>query len=195
MDLVDLDRRALAATWAYLRATTDDQWALPTPCAGWDVRALVAHVVGNNERYAALATGATVDWSAAAPDPGSDDLVAAFEVSAARAVAAFAAADLTAPAALATGPGTVGAAVAVHFVDILTHGWDLAVATGQDPTLPADLAEAALGIVALYPPEVWGNPRYFAHEVPAPDDAPPHVRLVSRLGRRPNAVPSVAVEA
>ena len=31
-------------------------------------------------------------------------------------------------------------------VDILVHGWDLARATGQDPTLPIDLAEAALGI-------------------------------------------------
>jgi uncharacterized protein (TIGR03086 family) len=76
-------------------------------------------------------------------------------------------------------------AVAVHFVDVLAHGWDLATATGQDATLDPELSVAALDIVAGYPPEVWGTPQFFAHQVPVPATAPPHIRLVALLGRRP----------
>jgi len=34
-----------------------------------------------------------------------------------------------------------------RFLDVLIHGWDLARATGQDATLPADLVEACFEVV------------------------------------------------
>jgi uncharacterized protein (TIGR03086 family) len=73
----------------------------------------------------------------------------------------------------------------VHFVDALTHAWDLALATGQDPTLDPELCRAALDIVAFYPADAWGAAGHFAHRRPALDEAPPHVRLVATLGRDP----------
>ena len=97
--------------------------------------------------------------------------------------AAFDATDLADDVHMPFGVLPAAQAVAVHFVDILVHGWDLAVATGQDAALPDDLAEAAMGIVAAYPPDVWGTPQFFADKVEARTDDPPYVRLVSLVGR------------
>jgi uncharacterized protein (TIGR03083 family) len=148
--------------------TDAGQLGLPTPCEGWDVRTLLNHVLGNNDLYAA-ATASAVDWGRRDDDRVGSDHRQAYERSAARVTAAL----------------PVVSAVAVHFVDILTHGWDLAVATGQKPALDADLAEAAIAVVASYPSDAWGSQRFFAEKVPVADDAPAHLRLVSLLGRRP----------
>lgn len=45
--------RAHAATAAVFDGVKDDQWALPTPCAAWDVRALANHMVGGYRLFAA----------------------------------------------------------------------------------------------------------------------------------------------
>lgn len=183
-ELFDLDRRALASTGAFVAGTDAGHLGLPTPCDGWDVRALLNHVLGNNHLYAAAMAG-PVDWDRRDDDRVGDDHRAAYERSVAEAAAAFAAADPGGEVAMPFGRLPVVHAIAVHFVDVLVHGWDLAVATGQDPALDAELAEAALAVVATYPSAAWGPQRFFADKVPVADDAPAHVRLVSSLGRRP----------
>ena len=82
------------------------------------------------------------------------------------------------------GPSTLAAAID-RFVclDLVVHGWDLAMATGQDPALPDDLAEAALRVVATYPTEVWGTPQFFADKMPSSPDEPAYLRLVKLVGR------------
>lgn len=185
MDLLDLDRRALESTRAFVQRTTVPQLELPTPCAAWDVRALLNHVLGNNHMYAAAAAGDTVDWSRRDDDRVGDDPHGAYDRSAAEVTAAFAAADPADEIRLPFGLLPAEQALAVHFVDVLVHGWDLAVATGQDPVLPSDVAEAAIAIVAAYPPDVWGTPMFFADKVDSAADDPPYVRLVSLLGRHP----------
>lgn len=184
MDLFDLDQRALASTGAFVAGTDPGQLGLPTPCDGWDVRALLNHVLGNNHLYAAAIAG-PVDWARRDDDRVGADHRAAYERSAARVTSAFAAADPEGQVAMPFGRLPVVHAVAVHFVDILTHGWDLAVATGQEPVLDAELAEAAIAVVATYPSDAWGSDRFFAEKVPVADDEPADVRLVSLLGRRP----------
>ena len=184
MDLFDLDRRALESTGAFVDGTDAGQLGLPTRCEGWDVRALLNHVLGNNDLYAA-ATAGPVDWGRRDDDRVGSDHRQAYERSAARVTAAFAATDPGAEVEMPFGRLPVVSAVAVHFVDILTHGWDLAVATGQGPALDADLAEAAIAVVASYPSDAWGSQRFFAEKVPVADGAPAYVRLVSLLGRRP----------
>jgi len=77
-------------------------------------------------------------------------------------------------------------AVAVHATDMLVHGWDLAVATGQDRGLDPDLCEAAIAIISRFPPSTWGNPKYYAARVPS-DSTEPADRLVALTGRDPTA--------
>ena len=185
MDLPEFDRRTLAVTRAYVAGTRPSQLGLPTPCADWDVRALLNHVVGNNDLYAAGASGLTVDWAERARDRVGDDPLAAYDRSAAAVTAAFTAADPATEIRFPFGVLPAEQAVAVHFVDILVHGWDLAVATGQDPALPDDLAEMAMMVVAAYPPEVWGTPAFFGDKVASSPDEPAYVRLVKLVGRNP----------
>jgi hypothetical protein len=40
-------------------AVAGQQWAAPTPCTDWDVRALVSHVVSGNRLFAGVLTGRT----------------------------------------------------------------------------------------------------------------------------------------
>src|SRR3954467_2690219 len=48
IDPVELHRRAIDEFDLRVEAVADNQWGLPTPCADWDVRALVHHLVYEN---------------------------------------------------------------------------------------------------------------------------------------------------
>jgi uncharacterized protein (TIGR03086 family) len=78
---------------------------------------------------------------------GSDP-AAAYRDSAAAAAAAFRRPGaLDAPCAVSYGP-VPGSVYAGHrFFDVLIHGWDLAVASGQDPALDPELVEACREII------------------------------------------------
>jgi hypothetical protein len=67
---------------------------------------------------------------------------------------------------------------------MLVHGWDLAVATGQDRGLDPDLCEAAIAIIGRFPASTWGNPKYYAERVHT-DSTQPVDRLVAITGRDP----------
>jgi uncharacterized protein (TIGR03083 family) len=64
MGIAELHSRALDATRGVIAGVRPGQWAAPTPCQGWDVRALVNHVVAGNLWAAELAAGTTI------PSPG-----------------------------------------------------------------------------------------------------------------------------
>jgi uncharacterized protein (TIGR03083 family) len=53
-------QRACAQFGALVHAVRPEQWQLPTPCAGWTVRDLVNHVVGENLWTVPLLDGATI---------------------------------------------------------------------------------------------------------------------------------------
>ena len=96
-------------------AVGSDQWSGPTPCGGWDVRGLLAHVVGGNRVFAAAARGASLAEArqALAGDPLGPDPAAAYAQAAEEVAAAF-----REPGALErpmTVPfGTVPGAVGLH---------------------------------------------------------------------------------
>ena len=82
-----------------------------------------------------------------------------------------------------------GAMAVVALDELLLHGWDLAVATGQPYARldPAD-AEACLGFVSsMASPQ--GVPGLFGPIVPVPDEAPALDRLLGLSGRDPSLTP------
>src|SRR5262245_695118 len=59
-ELPDLHRRAMDRFGDNVRQIRDDPWDRPTPCADWDVRALVNHVVNENRWTPPLIEGQTM---------------------------------------------------------------------------------------------------------------------------------------
>ena len=184
-DIAALHRRALDATRRVVAGVTGPQWALPTPCADWDVRALVKHLVSGNLGAAERARGRTI---AEVGDALDGDLLGeapldAYDRSSAAAAAAFAAPGaLDAPCAVSYGP-VPGAVYAGHrFIDVLIHGWDLAVATGQDRALDPDLVAACAEVVAPQAEMLQGSGMFGGHVAVGPE-ATPEARLLAQLGR------------
>lgn len=193
MDLRDLrepDRRVLAVTTGIVEQVRADQLDLPTPCAGWSVRDLLAHMVGNNNGFAAAALGEPPD---AAVWDGVDvtDPVGEFAASAERVNAAFASVTpLTGTfAVLGYGKVPAGQAVGMHFIDYLAHGWDVAVSIGVDAGLDEQACAVVLRIGSAWPrdsPAIWGPDAAFGYRVEVPADAPVAARMLGFLGRSPS---------
>ena len=96
MDVAELHSRALDATRGVIAGVRQGQWAAPTPCPGWDVRALVNHVAAGNLWAAELTAGATISEVGDHLDGdllGADRL-GAYDASAKAAAAVFAWTDL-----------------------------------------------------------------------------------------------------
>ena len=60
-DIAQLHRRALDATHKIVAGIQPDQRTLPTPDEGWDVRALLNHIVSGNLWAVELTAGQTID--------------------------------------------------------------------------------------------------------------------------------------
>ena len=176
--------RAASSTMELLRRVRPEQMAAPTPCASWDVHALINHFVGSARWGAALVAGKD-DGPAA--DYAAGDYVAAYEESIRIASAAF-----TAEGALEQvvrmGQGDFPGAAVLGFItaDQFTHGWDLARAIGQPTELDPELAEVLLAQARLHVTDAMRGPdgvALFGPEQPAPAGAGAADRLAAFLGR------------
>jgi uncharacterized protein (TIGR03086 family) len=171
--------------------------ARPTPCAGWSLADLLAHMIVQHRGFAAAARDHGADlatWRVASvADAVRSDPARAYADAALDVVEAFSAdgAD-EAPFALpefgdnAVLPGSV--AMGFHFVDYVVHGWDVAASLGVDYQLPADVLAAALPLVLAVPD---GDVRLldnvqFDPAVEPVDGAGDFERILRHLGRRPD---------
>jgi len=184
-DIAELHARALDATGRIVAGIPADRWHADTPCDGWDVRALLNHVVSGNLWAAELGAGATIegvgdrlDGDVLGPDP-----VGSYATSAKAAADVFRRPGaLDAPCAVSYGP-VPGSVYAGHrFIDVLIHGWDLAAATGQDTTLDADLVQACRKI-AEPQVEAFRGAGALAEPLPVPPGASDQTRFLAMLGR------------
>ena len=138
-DPTDLFRRT-AQSWAdRVRALPPDvDWDAPTPCADWSVRELVNHVAGEGFWAPPLLEGLTIEEVGDRYDGdllGDDPVATAID-----AVAVAVAAPTDRPTvSLSYGEESTGEYLHQLAADHLVHGWDLAVATGGDAALDADL--------------------------------------------------------
>jgi uncharacterized protein (TIGR03086 family) len=200
-----LYRRAVAQTGTAVAAVTPDQFALPTPCPEYDVRALLAHIVGGLTRTALvgeddpdalarpaaalLSPGETTPPSPpVAQGPPDDGWPDAYRAAAARAAAAWADdAKLDALVEVPWGKIPGRFALAGYVQEVLAHGWDLAKATGQPREGDPELALFALaGAKRILPPDIRGNDGVpFGPVVDVPADATPYTQLAAWLGRHP----------
>jgi uncharacterized protein (TIGR03086 family) len=167
-----------------LQNVTPDQLGLPTVNDEWDVRALINHVVNGNKWAAANVRNGS------APRPSGDavgdgDPTEAYVPSAEAMIAAFAepgalGRTLTLPFGEMPAAGFAG----FRFVDLLSHAWDLAKATGQNADFAPELCDAALAISRKRLDGRDRGPTPFKEEVHVPEDACAADRLAGYLGKR-----------
>ncbi|MFF6783420.1 TIGR03086 family metal-binding protein [Streptomyces sp. NPDC012510] len=171
--------QVLDAVDTLVRAVEPGRFDLPTPCADWDVRTLLDHLVWENLLWAGLADGTPrADFAA---DHLGDDHAAAFRTAARTARTAFAR-----PGMLEQryGPAPGRRLVEQLVIEMLVHGWDLARATGQPYDTVHHLAEPALRVVREIHADLPRTPEAsFAPPRRAPAHATPLDRLAAYLGR------------
>ena len=67
MDVRELDRRAVRASVDMVAKVTIEDLGRPTPCAGWTLADLLAHMTAQHRGFAAAAEGAEPIWPCGGP--------------------------------------------------------------------------------------------------------------------------------
>lgn len=158
----------------------------PTPCAEFDVRALLGHLLTTVERAHVVGEGGDVHSvplviTGVADDAWADTYrAAADEALAVWTDDALLDTDVVVPWGAVPGRGALWG----YLNEALVHGWDLAVATGQDPEADPALAAAALDAArGFLPADSRGGPVPFAAVVEPRAGAGPTERLANWSGR------------
>jgi uncharacterized protein (TIGR03086 family) len=162
--------------------TKVDQLDGQTPCAEWKVRDLFGHLLGGATIFAAMVRGD--EPPSDVPSAEDRDLSSATRAAAAELDAAFrqaGALERIVPTPFGEMPGETFARLLAF--DLLVHTWDLATATGQDLSVPAEVvAEVDAFARAAIAPEMRG-PGTFGPELEPAPGATPLERLVAFAGR------------
>lgn len=132
---VELLERALGYTRVILADIGPHHLEAPTPCSGWTLTRLLAHMEDALDAFLEAAQG-HVKVEAAPP---TDDRVDALREKACALLGAWSQAR---PASVGVGDRQLEAPllVALAALEITVHGWDVAQATGRGTPIPADLA-------------------------------------------------------
>jgi uncharacterized protein (TIGR03086 family) len=223
MRTIEADKRAVRATLTLLTAVTTDDLSRPTPCAGWDLGALLAHMTAQHQGFAAAAAGYGADPAAWQPSPfppqaiahaadrglvgdgraGQVAAVRRYAEAAERVIAAFAVPGVlerafVLPEVAGDRPVPASIAIGFHLVDYVVHGWDVARALGLPFELPAEVLALALPVAQAVP---GGAGRLvpgaaFGPARPSTDDSDPLTKIITLLGRSPMwTVEKMSVEA
>jgi len=193
-DVIGLYRRAVDEFGARVRAVGDDQWTLPTPDADWDVRALVGHVLSENQWVAPLLEGLTIEevGNRFEGDQLGDDPVAAWARTSADALAACEPDDVPLRVIhMGMGDITGEDYLAQITTDHVIHAWDLARATGGDERLDPELVDFAYGYLAPQA-EHWRAAGAFGPAMKAPTGSDRQAEVLALTGRDPLGTGEVA---
>lgn len=157
--------------------------ARPTPCAGWDLAALLGHVSDSADALREAIGAGRV--SGGGPPGEADDPVRQLrERLAALLAASAAAAPPGRPVVIGDRELTASMVILAGAMEIAVHGWDIAAACGDARPVPPDLAAVLLATAPLLvTAEI--RPGLFAGPVPLHTPASPGDELLAFLGRRP----------
>jgi uncharacterized protein (TIGR03086 family) len=174
-DVLDLYGRASHWTGTKVRGAATHLDA-PTTCDNWNVRALMNHMLETQRYFVGSARGEDVALSQNPPDLLSDDPSSDFDQAREETLKTF------------SEPGIIdktGPALGIAFCDQLLHGWDLAMSTGQDATMPDGLPDAAYGMIhGRFTDEQRKG--VFKPEITVNMDSSPQERLLAYTGRDPS---------
>jgi len=176
---------AMAQFGRILEQVDDAHLELPTPCADWNVEALISHVVLGDVSVPMLfeerplPEGVVIDPSLLGPNP-----LATWRGTALAAIEA-----LRRPGAMDVivehplGPVDGRTVARFRLVDLLGHTWDLASAIGVDPAIDERLAAEAIDFLFPMVDRLRAS-EAFGPAVEPPGGSDPVTRFLALIGRR-----------
>ncbi|MFI6291344.1 TIGR03086 family metal-binding protein [Nonomuraea sp. NPDC050790] len=174
-DMMPLLNRAAERTTHLVKGVRQEQLSAPTPCAEFDVEALIAHLEWVADLFESL--GAKGPYVEQGPYTGD------FPDRVGRALAVW-----SRPEAWEGESPGMGLPMTVlghmFLVDMVVHGWDLAKATAQ-PYEPDRESVARAEDFTGQMVEMGRQRGAFGPPVAVPDDAPAFDRLLGLIGRDP----------
>jgi len=201
-DLIEFDATAVRASVDLVAQLTPADLTRPTPCAGWTLHGLLAHMTTQHYGFAAAAAGqdGLGPWRLRrlGPDPIQDYRDAAGTVLAAFAADGVLASTFALPEITAHQRFPAAQAISFHFVDYVVHSWDVARTLGLPVTFCPALLAAARGVAsavpggearlrpgaAFAPPVPWPGPQ--SGPQPGSQSGPGGLdEIVALLGRNP----------
>ncbi|OLZ67393.1 TIGR03086 family protein [Streptomyces sp. IMTB 2501] len=194
VDFVELDRIAVQEAVRVVDLATAADWTRDTPCAGWTLRRLVAHMTAQHLGFAAAAHGAGREPEHWREDEEMSEPAGAHRSAAATVLSAFAEPDVTEREFALPSPGSVpgGRAVSFHFVDYVVHAWDVAATLGTTVEFPEHVLVSALAVARAVPagPDRRGPGFSFDPALEVPEDSGPLAAALRLLGRDPERWPA-----
>jgi uncharacterized protein (TIGR03086 family) len=171
---------------ALVEAVPDDALDRPTPCADYNVAALLDHIAGGLLAFRAAAVKQPLPGG---PSGDANNLAADWRTGIPRDARALADAwdDPAAWAGMSAAggvdlPGDVAGIVALD--ELVLHGWDLAKATNQRAVYDGPGLEEVLSMVTDF-----RDSGIYGPEVAVPDGAPLFDRILGKSGRDPEWQP------
>jgi len=170
-------------------AVTADQLDGATPCPAMDVSTMLDHLVMAARRAAGLGRGETPAEATETEHLELDEVPGALRQAGAEATAAWGDdAALARTITMPWGEEYPGSRlVGIYLIELATHGWDVAYATGNTTLLDGDLGTAALACAkaSIRPDYRNDEGEPFGPEVAAPADATTWEQLAAFMGRKP----------
>lgn len=182
--------RAVASHVDVVRDIGPEQLGAPTPCAAWNVRALIHHLlfwgpslVGAGRKVAVPPPSEAESELDLTQGDWAGELVAQME----RTAAAWSLPEAWQDTTRMGSPAELPAAMIGGMVlgEVVVHGWDLARATGQQPTWDHDVLLFLHREVAATA-EMGRRLGIYGAEVPISAEAPLLHRILGLTGRDPD---------
>jgi uncharacterized protein (TIGR03086 family) len=195
--MIDLEP-ATTSLSRVVEGVRDDQLRAPTPCTQSNLADLLDHVNGLSLAFTAAATKIQPPGGSQPPSADGSRLGTDWRTRIPTRLAGLAAAwrDEAAWQGMTRAggvdlPSEVAGVVALN--EVVVHGWDIAVSSGQHFECDPHLLEAAYGFVqASVARNPEGSPGLFGPPVPVADSAPLLDKLIGLTGRDPGWAPARA---
>ncbi|MFJ4099597.1 TIGR03086 family metal-binding protein [Amycolatopsis japonica] len=174
---------AIDVTAAIVEGIHADQLPAPSLCSGWDNRFELNHLVGGMRIFAGELSDAPVDRDHH-DDWLGDDHHAAFKTAAELDRAAWHRPDAlhtTVHLGFGRVPGHLAALI--HLTEVVVHGVDLAVTTGQEELVDQRQCTELLDTMRDMDFGAFRRPGMFGPEHADPDGVAAHWRLLAFVGR------------
>jgi len=193
--LVKFHRSVLESSIDIVDQVTVEDLERLTPCAGWTLRQLLGHMIGQNYGYATAADGGIHDRAVFADHPVGDQPAADYAASARQVVEAFGV--LSPPGSMMYLPEVRGGmtlsvpmAIGFNLVDAVAHGWDVARSLEVAAEFDEKALLVALKVAEAVPADAQTLDR-LSPFLPSVTTASRSVldRVVATLGRSPDWTP------